>query len=262
MLDHNEFMNEHITGNAFAALADVVVDRMGGVHGSVEKSCVVFCQTNFLPAVCDLLRGYPKNKYILITHWSDFPIDGKRYSYKPDNVVKWYAQNVAIDRFDLIPIPLGLEGNGCQGRSDRPEVLYEIMQKDRKLENIVYVNASRTTNQKRCAALDYFAQFGWATCKANVPFEEYIQDLHNHLFVVSPEGNGMDCHRTWEALYMGAIPIVQRSIMTESFADLPIIIVDDFTEISLLSLLEYDNGDCVDKLKMSYWHGRIKNECL
>ena len=29
-------------------------------------------------------------------------------------------------------------------------------------------------------------------------------------FVLSPRGNGVDCHRTWDVLAVGAIPVVLR----------------------------------------------------
>ena len=32
-----------------------------------------------------------------------------------------------------------------------------------------------------------------------------------YAFVASPPGNGFDCHRTWEALVLGCIVIVQNS---------------------------------------------------
>jgi hypothetical protein len=33
----------------------------------------------------------------------------------------------------------------------------------------------------------------------------------NYAFVASPYGGGPDCHRTWEALILGCIPIVKSS---------------------------------------------------
>jgi len=38
--------------------------------------------------------------------------------------------------------------------------------------------------------------------------------LGTHRFVVSPPGNGVDCHRTWEAIAMGSIPIVSDRLDT------------------------------------------------
>ena len=41
-----------------------------------------------------------------------------------------------------------------------------------------------------------------------VPFEQYYETLARYAFVLSPPGNGFDAFRTWEALAVGAVPIV------------------------------------------------------
>jgi hypothetical protein len=50
-------------------------------------------------------------------------------------------------------------------------------------------------------------------------------------FVVSPEGAGFDCHRTWEALLLGCIPIVKRSLVTDLLERLPVLIVDEWAQV-------------------------------
>ena len=63
-------------------------------------------------------------------------------------------------------------------------------------------------------------------------FENYLEDLSHHKFAVSPEGNGIDCHRTWECLYLGVIPIVKESKAMSFFKDLPILFVDNYDDIT------------------------------
>ncbi|CAB4759167.1 unannotated protein [freshwater metagenome] len=56
--------------------------------------------------------------------------------------------------------------------------------------------------------------------------------LDRSLFVLSPPGNGPDCHRTWEAIYHGAVPVVLRGHLAPRFIDqLPIHVVDDWDEV-------------------------------
>ncbi|WP_051231278.1 hypothetical protein [Kaistia adipata] len=50
-------------------------------------------------------------------------------------------------------------------------------------------------------------------------------------FVASAIGNGLDCHRTWEALMLGSIVITRTSPLDPLFAGLPIVIVRDWEEI-------------------------------
>jgi hypothetical protein len=75
---------------------------------------------------------------------------------------------------------------------------------------------------------------------------------------------GIDCHRNWEILYLGRIPIVEDNyFVNEIYGDLPVIIVDDFKNINKDILLEYINHFenfhfNNDKLKFSYWKKIIK----
>jgi hypothetical protein len=61
----------------------------------------------------------------------------------------------------------------------------------------------------------------------------YRKALSQYRFVASPPGNGVDCHRTWEAFYLRVVPIVVRSVLTEEFESwgLPVWLVDDYREL-------------------------------
>lgn len=79
-----------------------------------------------------------------------------------------------------------------------------------------------------------------------------------YAFVISPHGNGLDCHRTWEALLLGCIPIVKTSELDPLYTELPVLIVKDWSEVNLTLL-----HDTIDhfrpmtfnysKLLLSYW---------
>jgi len=61
----------------------------------------------------------------------------------------------------------------------------------------------------------------------------YFDSLPNHKFVVSPEGNGVDCHRHYEALVAGCIPIMEKNPLVETkYANLPILWTTDYSEIT------------------------------
>ena len=98
---------------------------------------------------------------------------------------------------------------------------------------------------------------------------EYLRDMSRHKFVVSPPGNGLDCHRTWEALYLGSIPIVQNNSLKKHFEDLPIVFVDDWNIITPEFLEneynnKFENSDIYscyrnyEKLTIGYWKNKIQ----
>jgi len=61
---------------------------------------------------------------------------------------------------------------------------------------------------------------------------KYFDELKKHRFVVSPAGNGLDCHATWEALLAGCIPIVPRSALDPLFDELPVWLVERWDEVT------------------------------
>ena len=81
-------------------------------------------------------------------------------------------------------------------------------------------------------------------------------------FVVSPQGEGIDCHRTWEALCLGCIPIMISTPLDDMFDGLPVLIVKAWSDVTreLLNktLAEYSMKEwCLDKLQLKYWTDRI-----
>ena len=83
-------------------------------------------------------------------------------------------------------------------------------------------------------------------------------------FTLSPAGAGLDGHRTWEALLLGSIPVVLRSPLDELFTQLPVVIVDDWSEVTPARLRsELDriarNSFDFSPLKLGYWTARIQS---
>jgi len=65
------------------------------------------------------------------------------------------------------------------------------------------------------------------------PNKSYIENLCEAKFAPSPEGNGIDCHRHWEALYCKSIPIVEDNEKIKSkFKGLPVLYTKDYSEIT------------------------------
>ena len=83
-----------------------------------------------------------------------------------------------------------------------------------------------------------------------------------YMFVVCPHGNGLDCHRSWESMYMNCIPIVKSSVIDDLYDDLPILIVKEWSDINeeLLykTLITLKNRVFnFSKLALKYWVNKI-----
>ena len=74
-------------------------------------------------------------------------------------------------------------------------------------------------------------------------YQEYFVSLPNYKFIISPEGNGVDCHRHYEAIVAGCIPIIEYNpIVIEKYKGLPILYTKDYSEINEKYLLSiYDS---------------------
>jgi hypothetical protein len=66
-----------------------------------------------------------------------------------------------------------------------------------------------------------------------LPPDLYFESLPFYKFVISPEGNGIDCHRHYEALMAGCIPIIERNpLVEEKYRGCPILWTTDYSEIT------------------------------
>ena len=117
---------------------------------------------------------------------------------------------------------------------------------------------------------DQIASKDWVSwAEPTMAQEHYSSLLRQSRFVISPPGNGNDCHRTWGALYLGAIPVVLSDSLDSTLTEkLPILAVDSWSEFLSMSasdrlevgneLLTRDRG----MLDLGYWHQRIRNAPL
>lgn len=82
-----------------------------------------------------------------------------------------------------------------------------------------------------------------------VNHNEYFISLPEYKYVISPEGNGVDCHRHYEALLAGCIPIMEKNPLTENkYANLPILWTTDYSEINH----EYLENKYIEMLNKEY----------
>lgn len=155
----------------------------------------------------------------------------------------WYTQNYNYDgsiHSKVQPIPIGLDLHtldhfpGVSTSEQALEKMLEIRQRatdPRRKEFWIppmggsSVERGRAQQAARC--LNPIITTARLTPLAL--FEKYTQ----YRFGLSPEGNGPDCHRTWEMLFFGMIPILKTSPMDLIYHkfDLPVVIVSDWTDI-------------------------------
>ena len=91
------------------------------------------------------------------------------------------------------------------------------------------------------------------------------ENSSKYTFVISPFGKGYDCIRTFESLCLGCIVIMKKSFLDIIYEDLPILLVDDYSDINeeLLNktIIEFkDRKYNYNKLTFKYWLELVKSK--
>ena len=198
----------------------------------------------------------------LISHNTDYPVDSRFLQYlEDDKLLHWYAQNAVLDHPKLTPLPIGIANK--QWPHGNVDNFMHVMKLNNMKENIVYKNFDIGTNIGIRSRVNQITNQNNIFMDRTYPHTEYLQRVTKSMFVISPPGNGIDCHRIWEALYLGTVPIVEKSPAFRNFTDLPILFIDKWEDVTIDFCKAqipffYNNVFNKEKLKLSYWKNLIK----
>jgi len=227
-------------------------------------------------------------KFILISGCSDHTIPDDVFPsltdfltfLSNDKIIRWYAQNCVYTHEKLVKLPIGMDYHTMYNNSNHEwgsrktphaqEVELRAI-RSRSLpfyerERKIYSNCQFLTwtryGYQRLEAVNTIPSHLLALEASKVDRLTTWSNQSKYAFVLSPHGNGLDCHRTWEALNLGCIPIVKTSPIDELYVDLPVLIVNAWSEVDdklLTDTLEKFRGQtfAYNKLTMSYWTSQL-----
>ncbi len=199
-------------------------------------------------------------------------------------LVAWYAQNRVFNHPKLHSMPIGLDYHTLSplegaGRAHPWGPRRVPVEQERQLAQIGRSAGSIAAKEPRAFCNWHFAieRGDRRECRRRVDPSavSYQCDFTTReaswrmntrcAFTLSPAGAGLDCHRTWEALLLGSSPVVLRSPLDELFSRLPVVIVDDWSEVTptrLCSELDRIARSSFDfsQLELSYWTARIQSQ--
>ena len=261
----------YITGDTFREYADFIFDetKVPLDTNKIHPGDIVFVNTYYLDDF--LQRVYPHIivSFIILTHNSDIGIT-KRYKkfLDDDKIIAWFGQNVFFTHKKLFPVPIGIP-NRYWGSPDSHQympgnlnLLERIINRQLQKKKLLYVNLGMT-NTDRIELLKTMKTKPFCYIQNKKKWDRYLEDLAQSKFVLSPEGNGLDCHRTWEAMLLNAIPVVKSSTLDALFEDLPVLIIEDWDEITEKFLCEKNEEFTkkeytMSKLYIHYWFEKIE----
>jgi len=201
----------------------------------VEPGDLVFCEAGKLPEFLLGPAGRIQHPFVLISSNGDLNIGRELIRQIPNSVGHWFAQNLNIAGPKISPLPIGLENRHLHTNGVVRDFVALRNRRAPKVTRILYGFAVVTNPTERTGALEALRISPLAQPLPNrLSARLYREVVVKYRFVASPEGNGLDCHRTWEAMYLGAVPIVRRSAATERFFEmgLPLLLIDQWSEIA------------------------------
>ena len=210
-------------------------------------------------------------------------------------LTRWYAVNKDCDHPKIVAIPIGTVkslpiSSGIKylawysNRTNRhimtnyldniKETPFQLMRNKEKLIYISYStpnteSTNYTKNLNLRSNLDNYIINNTNFIKNTLVFwEQYMEDMRKCKFSLIPGGIGIDNYRIIETILVGTIPILlyHHTLYEELYSDLPIIIINDFSQINEVYLNEqYEilvnrTNYNFDKILKSYWINRILND--
>lgn len=199
-------------------------------------------------------------------------------------IIHWFCQNMTLEHNKITKIPIGLDYHTMNTNPIWGGIVPTLKQEN-MLINIKNKSVPFYNREINCYANFQFSmnrKLGYDRKDAFQKLNKYIiyyeekkvsrfdtwNKQKDFAFVICPHGGGLDCHRNWEALCLGCIPIVKTSSIDDLYKDLPVLIVKDWNIIdkNLLynTITDYkkkfeNNHFNIEKIKLSYWTYLINN---
>ncbi|MCH9612158.1 MAG: hypothetical protein S4CHLAM102_06420 [Chlamydiia bacterium] len=203
-----------------------------------------------------------------------------------------FAQNCVIQGEKVTPIPIGIDfhtiaykGDGGWGEKGTPCYQERVLQQvvanseptnERKLGAFIDFQHSDTLRagfsrylefgEDRTDIFNRIKQTGLFEWSGFLPRYQLWRKKAEYAFSISPPGNGLDCHRTWEDLALGCIVIIKEMPINHLYEGLPVIVVSDWGEVTEENLKQWlkkwgnvrDNPAYIERLKRHYWMNKIE----
>ena len=232
----------HVTGDGLRQMADHLYDETKKLNiASLKYGESVFVKGDLLNDFLEKMHPLIKKQYVIIVHNSDCSAPRKYLKYvESETVLAWFVQNADISHTKIHPVPIGI-ANAHWEHGTPSHFAHQLPFSPKLLSSardiLLYIGALGATSPSRKQINELFP---WAVIIGRRSHPQYLQDLSRSKFVLSPPGNGADCHRTWEAILMGAVPIVVRhDAFTSLYSNLPVLIVDNISSITKQQILSY-----------------------
>lgn len=191
-----------------------------------------------------------------------YALTASTFNKVPECVSHWYTVNLDVNIPRVSCIPFGL---ACW---EDAEMIDNILQNPPAKDLLAYANWTNYTDERaRLKSIIRQHKIRQIALREKVlPKQEYFEEMAAHYFVICPFGNGLDCFRNWEALYLGCVPVVSDCQWAYHLVDLfkfgtrNLLDIDHMCDLTVKGLSNYLPN--TEMLKFSYWENMIKESAL
>jgi hypothetical protein len=260
----------YISGDGFRSLASALWEEQEwiGDPASLQAGDIVFCESEKLEGFVDTVLEKISNPVVLLLGNSDRNFSASELGHLArEKQLTIFAQNLG-SAVDLVtPLPIGLE-NSWRRQHGIPK-MFDVARSqlsDDKLFRILWGFRISTNPLVRGATALALLECPVADETGRLGPDSHRDALVRYAFVASPPGNGLDTHRTWEAMYLKCVPILLRSHMSEAYErlGLPVWVVDDYLELRAVTerQLQAKYEELAERFQcpalwFAYWEERI-----
>ena len=193
---------------------------------TLKDGDVIFVKTDFIHNGTFQKQILPqiKTKFILVTGVSSFSVDEGDSSYldilNHPNLVKWFCTNPPIKPNEkIVWLPIGFEERERDGGNVKIlNNFYKSHTPWDKKENKIYIPHHSNTFKDRNSIIEKLSLESYVVTEpTRLSFEEYLKNMDKYKFVLSLRGAGWDCHRHYECLLVGSVPIMEKGPIQKSF---------------------------------------------
>jgi hypothetical protein len=246
-----------------------------------NNETIFYCKRDFIIEEYDRLSKL-KHDVILIVGNSDYSFDKSLLNIKPSNVKHIFANNSLIYNDIVTPIPVGIEniteskreGHGVINNGVFEKLPYflnpNIVQSSVNKIDKLYSNFNTSTNPSyRENIKNISINSNNIDFETGLNYSDFVSRVKSYTATLSPEGNGIECIRTFEVLYLEEIPIcvgdlVNYNAIYESiYKHLPIVYLNDINDISNHSKIKSEINKIKDNPKdllyFDFWKEKILN---
>jgi len=223
-----------ISGDTFLSISDeAIISEFTKpvILKPSNKKEIIFVENDLLSI--NWVLDYSLKFKTIILHNGDIPPEEKLIRQLVDRKINVFATNVKKENDYINPIPIGIENAHFHMNGDLDYYNSINIGNLKKIKSEICLisftvnNSTRVRYQKVLRERDIKIKNGMSV-------ENYRNQLENSFFVISPPGNGIDCHRTWEAFYHKTIPVIEKRFYLFDHLDFPVFLVErieDFFEI-------------------------------